>query len=1503
MRCDLDGSSVETVAQDLKPLKHLQVDPINGWLFATNDDHLLWKLDLGSGQMDNVVQALEVDYFCNQQHNFLITAYNAKQREIYDISYDGGYQEKLNVQLNAAFQGDVLWFQRVEDWLLISNGSFLLRQHMKSMEWDLLGFKDIEWCWKLKPLLRGSWKDALQAKPKPLKEPENLHALISDNKAKITWQKPAVISRFQTSMAWQNWEYELDILDVLSNNAFNIRSIKTNYFQVERLQPHNLYRIKVRAMFPGLTRQAISSTISEWSQELMTRTWPAGSYNFLWATEQGLRESEELLKAPKLKALEGQNLLMFKQVNASLFYVERKPISRQQLSCVNLMNPAMRCGFQAENVFSMDYDSRAGKLYWSDVSRNCVLRSDLNGHSKELLPIFGARLLKLDSGKGYIYFNTDSQLLRKKLNGGLMGQEVEYYHVKGNGESILGFTLNHANANIYWWVELQEGSSMLMRSNVDFVKAELVATFQPQALVLPNSLVYIQELETFLWLQKLQREAVLASGEHNLQMTPVAQGFPSVKDNFVDLTRDFVSYPDPLILLESVDPETVIITEGFWDDFNIKWSAISVTDNYTVTYKVLITAPNLQPDLLLTFEVEQPLVRITEFKMAGYSINVTILACNAWSQGEPISVLLKTPSAAPKQPKNLRVFIEQFREPLDQEANITALVRWDSPDNISAEKEVFYKVYCWLKDDLHSVKDIEDMGLPSHELRFYNLLKEQSYNFQVQAFSLTRSKGGEKTALLQHFINPEQQSVPKLLIVTRDFIGEMDLDLNVTKQWVFTPSEVDHLTVINQERRLLWVNENVELMTYQPGSASLKLARMRAEVLSLTVDWISRTVYWAERAKDEQHLVEVNSLDLNQYEGKVMLGQKIFSLSPNKLLKDLTVLPYTRTIVWLEYDLGSTNCTLQGRNLSDFKTLKFNNLPWLSNIFEGSLLPDMETINLVDVKGKLYSYELQRQLLTPMKQQSPQNETLQQVKFARDAGFIYMLANHTIQAFNRRKHNLEYSRPVAEVKLIKAFNYQEYPPRHCLVMEYPQQDHEEMLNLRETFLQEIHEDSLVLKLSSKNPFENCILDIPGLRYQILIQDFNNNNERQYNLTPGLLNITELKPFTNYSVEIKTRSYYQQKYQLMDAIYPSFQVRTLEGTPSKPENFTVKALSPKEILVSWQPPLELNAAEVNYHLYWQLSNSTLTSHKIVDSYELLLENLEPQETYLIWLEVYSLPSKLNSSDKIAIQTFSEPLRLELIEQQAYNLTLYWPMNDSNYETVILECQALVTNMEDQAFSLDITNYTTNITVINLLPKTRYEFYFKLYYKDVEKPYTHPELPASRYVYETLGDAPGRPGQPQIEHITGEIFKVFWEPAKDNGAAIIEYSLEALQARQQQKRIRRQATNVSSSLTTMAQLPWVEELQPVEDKWLNYCNTTELSCIIRELHTMRFLMFRVRARNEPYGWGPYSEDSERVLEPFVSPQKRHSLVMAIIFPAAIVTTCVIILIVIRKGKRLG
>ncbi|GBP12309.1 Protein sevenless [Eumeta japonica] len=250
----------------------------------------------------------------------------------------------------------------------------------------MISFREIEWCWKLKPLMATGGKNFIQPLPQPLREPLDLQATLSSTKAKISWQPPLLLEGIQTKAAWQQWDYELDILDVASNNAFYTQH-KSEYFQVERLQPSNLYQLKVRATFAGLAKSNLSPLVqTDWSKELIIKTWPMGDYNFLWAATDGVWESQELLEPLKRKALAAHDIKSMKQVNTSLYYVDNK---KYDLKCFNLVNPEVLCGFEAHNVYSVDYDWRGGQLYWSDTKRNCVIRADLKGVQNQLLPIFG----------------------------------------------------------------------------------------------------------------------------------------------------------------------------------------------------------------------------------------------------------------------------------------------------------------------------------------------------------------------------------------------------------------------------------------------------------------------------------------------------------------------------------------------------------------------------------------------------------------------------------------------------------------------------------------------------------------------------------------------------------------------------------------------------------------------------------------------------------------------------------------------------------------------------------------------------------------------------------------------------------------------------------------------------------------------------------------------------------------------------------------------------------
>ncbi|XP_061402666.1 protein sevenless [Musca vetustissima] len=1535
---DYQGSVLETLAENLTtPLHKIQIDPLNGWLFATSTNGQLIRINLATKHLTFIPSPLPIQTFSNDYEHFLLNTFDDEERSLYELSYDGIYRQKLPERVTYKFEGDISGFYYWNNNFLVATNAthFLMQDEDKKL--DIIALSDLKDIVKIIPLFAGRDAKIIQPIPRPLKSPGNLQAVVSDTKAKISWSEPEMVMQFQSNGCWHSWEYELEIMDVASNSAFNIRGIRTRYFEVERLQANNLYRIKVRAMFLAAGGR-MSSESSEWSEELMTRTWPMANHRLLWATQRGLYETNELAETVELKGLREENIQTFVQVNSSVYYVNS---DTRELKCFNLMHPEIPCGFRAENVYWLDYDWRGGKLYWSDVKRNCVLRAGLQGEKKEILPIFEARQIKVDSRKGYLFYNTDSRLVRRYLNGALEAEELEYYHVNGNGERIMGFTHDFMADELYWLVQHQEEAVKLFRSNVELLKIEEYLELSAEVNVREQSLQYLKEIEGFLWLRgERGNVAMVLRKEYPKQLSEIHLPLASEHNdrvNFLNLRYDFMGYMDQLVIPEAVEREGIRITEGFWDDFNIKWPAVGSAENLPIVYRVLLTSvaeeDSAQEDIL-SFEVSQPMLRITEMKISSHMINVSITPESWWSKGPTTWSLLRTPSADPKQPKNLRVFVEAVPQPLSEEEdemNITALVRWDSPDNISSEKEAFYKVYCWHKDQLYQVKDVEDMGLATHEMRFYNLQRDETYMFQVQAFSLARSKGGEKSALVSYHINPQAQSRPKLLFSTAEYIGELDMDLNTTKIWLHTSSEVEHMVVMPGEARLIWVNENVELMTYQPGTPALKLARMRAEVLSLAVDWIQRKVYWAELSGDIENPVDIYTLDLNLYEGKIMQGQHLFSLSNGRLLRDLLVLPYSQLLLWLEYDPETEGGggILQSRDLGNLMEMKWRNLPPtpLEKIFEDSGLRDMESVNLLGANGKLYSYEVERQILTQMK--IPLTNVAEIRDFERDTEFIYMLYNRTIKAYSRRKHSVDYAVALREVKVIKAFNYQSYPRKECLLpARWPQEEEEgeqdqeegegkeeaegkkkgaEQSNfLKNLLVQETGQRYIHLQLPQHNFLGPCSLPIPGLRYQLTVED-NKSYTETFDLIGNFsqLNITNLRPYTNYTLQLKASSYYQQKLLLNETHYPAFKVLTNPGTPTQPRNFSVIVISPSEVYVSWQEPQELNAPQVEYALSFEEEGASRGYRIDLQEREYILRNLKPLRKYSLWVSVHADGGvETNSTEKLTINTYAEPQPLLLLDAQPRNLTLYWNSSSIAYRSVILECLPHSQDPDETAFSVDITHLSGNVTITNLEPKTKYEFYFKLTYPQAEQAYIWPTEPSTHFIYETLGTVPGRPGRPMLEHISGEIFKIQWDAAERHGAASLQYSLEGLQARTV-KRSRREAVasylNYTSSISVISQLPWAEELQPIEDKWIVVCNTTELSCIVRQLHTLRLLMFRVRAHSHEYGWGAYSEDSERVLEPYVSPQKRNSLVLAIMAPVVIVATCVIILFVIRKVHK--
>ncbi|XP_023031152.1 protein sevenless isoform X2 [Drosophila willistoni] len=1467
------GSMVEMLVQNLhQPVEQLEVDALNGWLFWT-DAQGLWRLDLASKERLQLYQTSNrLGRFILDIPHWFIHLLLPDEEQLLSLSYDGNWRRPIQLS-----PGHWQTFTLLAKSLLMADDTQLHLMDLPSGEkiskWSLTETND---CWALVPLMPERERIALDTGI-----PRQLVALLGSQAAHISWKKPAR-NPYQSRAAANNLSYELEVLDVASQSAYNIRNIRSPSFGLERLQPDNLYQLRVRAI------NSVGK-VGEWTPPYAARTWPLGPHRFRWATQSGeLYETNELgqnlnkMENVKLESLPG-SLAM---VNTSSgYYVSGDGVMR----CINLIQPQMKCVVDVAipHVGAVAYDWRGGRVYWTDLGRNCVIRLDPWTGVRELLPIFGATDLALDPQQGHLYYTTAMHLKRRGLSPQPgKNEEVEYYHLNGLEGSIDSFTLDLKQHYVYWVVK-GSGAMRIYRSPLVVgsgqpEEVQLLLTSEPQMEAMPKSLQLLQPLGALLWVERSGRGAstmrlpVVAVGQDPMPL--IAQGLEQELVSAVQLldANSPSSIPDSGVIPLAVPPDSLRIDDGHWDDFHLRWQPAGSGGNHTVSYRLLLEYGHR----LQTHDLSTPFARILQLPQPQLNLKVCLTPHTSWRAGPTTCVELTTPAAAPTQPRRLRVFVERRAKPL-QTTNISALLRWDAPEQAPIQA-LEYHISCWQGSELHSELLLNQSAL---EARVEQLQAEVTYRFQVEAHvAATGAAAGAASHGLH--VAPEVQAVPRLLYVNSEFIGELDLDTRTRRQIVYTSSPVEHLAVMEGEQRLLWVNEHVELLTHVPGSSPAKLARMRAEVLALTVDWVQRMVYWAELDAVTPQAAVIYRLNLCLFEGRILQGERMWSTPRGYLLKDLVALPHSQTLVWLEHELDSRNATLQGRSLVNGSHISFeiSSRAPLMRLFEGSLEPGAETLNLVDHLGKLCVYDVARQLCTVTALRTQMNYLNDDVRqLAQDAGYLYALRNGSIRAYGRRRQQLEYLIELEkeEVRLLHAHNYQAYPEKRCLLLP-------PMASLEKAHCQETQ---CLVKLPALYAASECQLPVPGLRYTLQSRDGG-----QWEGNAGdTINITDLHPYTKYQLRISLWSYYQKRsggngsesLQL-----PILEMQTAPDTPTAPRNFTARVLSPNEVEIHWLEPQQMRSEGVYYMLYWQLEEQDHPDRgerRIESSGTHRLTGLQPGSSYQLWVQAHATPAKFNMTSRLHVKTFEGLADLQLIELGAYGLTLTWEGTTDPLSSLFLECESIAGKLQ-----VDVIENYSRIVIENLEPKTRYDCHLALSYV-LSSPGPVVVYHSAGHVYETLSDAPSAPGKPQFEHIAGEIFRLSWSRSRDNGSPIQLYNLEALQARRSLSN-RRRRRDVSLSI-----LPWAEEPMVMEDQWLDYCNTTELSCIVRELHTNRLLLFRVRARNEEHGWGPYSEDSERIAEPFVSPEKRGSLVLAIIAPAAIVSSCVLALVLVRKVQK--
>lgn len=274
------------------------------------------------------------------------------------------------------------------------------------------------------------------------------------------------------------------------------------------------------------------------------------------------------------------------------------------------------------------------------------------------------------------------------------------------------------------------------------------------------------------------------------------------------------------------------------------------------------------------------------------------------------------------------------------------------------------------------------------------------------------------------------------------------------------------------------------------------------------------------------------------------------------------------------------------------------------------------------------------------------------------------------------------------------------------------------------------------------------------------------------------------------------------------------------------------------------------------------------------------------------------------------TLPDPKRIQHIASTSKSLTIEWePYTRAKH--YIMMCrpvgsdESIVEIILDSIHKTEINNTNVQrngkkLTVLNLHPKTQYQFWLSFQFENRSEPYNWPR--DERFVFETHADRPNPPGTPLIINVQGEVYQVTWTAAEGNGAVVDEYSLEGVRyqiSRRPTRSTNSTDTNNQTLATNVLSVPLiVDDPIPIADEWREYYRGNDTYWIIKGLpDALSQYTFRVRARNA-HGWSEYSSPSERTTDIFTF-EHREYLLTAVVAPA-LVTIVIVAFSCIYCGK---
>ncbi|XP_052900462.1 protein sevenless [Anopheles moucheti] len=1471
--CDFSGGHLTVAIAGLQRRPdHFAVDPFNGYLFwvvgGTGPDSGLFRLDLGdiSNGVRHEIRPLQMvsgrnlGAFTLDHANFRVLLADQGNNTVLAVSFDGSKQEDIR---NNTQQPR---FERVKS-LARANGLFYWTNGTEVFAEDYHRLHN-SYYHNAFPIAANNTYFSIsvnltaeQPIPVPVNPPRNLQALASPDKLKVSWDVPYLLG-VKGRGAWQSWSYLVEINDEQFDGVLHVATVNGTSYACDiagRLLPNRVYTVRAAAF--------TTAGRGPWSREFRVRTLrPESQHHLVWASTDGIVRSDVIGEhvatlIPRSAELDGAAVTSLAW-HARVLYVVSNSTLRlyREPSAPGGEWTKLR---ELESVECVAIDWIGERLYYSNPAQQLIVRSGLLGEQPEPIhSVMNVREIRFDAYRGYIYCSSGLILEAFRLNG---KSRVQYFSEKlFTGKQIIGMTLDHDGQRLFWIVRSYSHSHLYWaplagspaasgsRAGSGTLPSLQLTDQTPQGPLLHFS-------DRLLWLKESQVVVGDVKGEN----------LAYIRNHHLNGTRALALIdPTPKaasinVLPASVNASTIRVT-GDWRRFNISWTPVENVNYSTVFYKLTLKLPDARDivqELTVPFftygaagdddgsDDSNDAASVEHGPIAPYTpIDITLHAFTYWRSSGFSSVRRHTPAGKPSVPVAPRAYIQHYYLPGTHELSTGIVFRWSPPTEPNGPI-VAYRVDCWSSyDDTKRRVLLDGVEVHNRELLIPEAVHpNMTYYLQVRVCNVDHN--GDPSEIRSIGLR-DGRPLPLLYAATHEQILLLDLDLGNSTPIVATPVPAKHLAELRHERKLFWVNDRNELFMHDDADGKRKLAQVLGNVTALTVDWVSRTVY-ARTHTSSGNGSTLHAYDLNRYEsGGSEPHQRTFSLPAEPSTIDLLqFLPDAAEL--LAMSRSSRAGYLISLDEPDREPVSFNC-----------------AVETVDERIQQICDEFGHEI-----NDSRPRDTVQ------DEGYLYWIGTNgavNVRARDDPPTTEAEEFPIAgAVALLPVQQQQRYPPERCLV---PVVHHIQYLPKQNNST----ENSITLGLPEPERHAGCKRRPPAIRYRIMYQLESDPTadlyvDYSYEMSRTIGN---LRPYTSYRFGISlTNHYLAASGTLTERLFvvaettetPKLQMpavfKTDVGPPSRPEDITAFPISPTEAFVSWLPPRQMNSEFLWYEIYRAELDGTprqlhdITVNKKVNKLMTAeIQKLQPNQTYILWVRAHSTSHAFSDSEMVQIQTFPEPTAIQLLTINSTCIRLQWtpPANCTSYRIQYsIAGQNIWTTMYD---STTLSSIWYNYELKELLPKTKYRFKILLYYPNRTEPYQWPN--DREILFETKADKPSAPGRPTVTKLGQDIYKVSWDPAKENGATIEEYALEALVT--QSKRAARLVmppavvnslvvgTNGSNATESFT------EVETYDEHWSQVYNGTDVYWFIPVEHTIQSNLFRVRARNS-YGWGPYSDES--------------------------------------------